>query len=95
MALCSGESHAIRVMRRTVSSQQHFIRQQRALLRRGNTQCSLDPNLAVAAAVGVDFPRFNFRDMHQLAVVSTSRYSLPRRHFIRWVDDILEHGFVA
>ena len=63
MALCSGESHAIRVMRRTVSSQQQVILQQNSLLCRGNIQCPLDPDLAVAAAIGVDVPGLYPRNM--------------------------------
>ena len=58
-----GDSYALLVMRRTVSSQQQVIRQQNALLRRENIQCPLAPNLAVAAAVGVDVPGLNPRDM--------------------------------
>ena len=45
IVLCNGDSHAFRVMRRTVSSQQQLIRQKKALLRRGNFQCSLDLNM--------------------------------------------------
>ena len=63
MDLCKGDGHDLRVMRRTVSSQQQVIRQQNALLRRENIQCPLAPNLAVAAAVGVDVPGLNPRDM--------------------------------
>ena len=50
-------------MRHTVSSQQQIIRQQKDLLRRGNNYCPLDPNLAVAAAVGVNVPVLNLRDV--------------------------------
>ena len=63
MASSNGDSHALRVMRRTVSSRHQVIRQQNTLLRRGNIQCPLDPNLAVDAAVGVDVPGLNSRDM--------------------------------
>ena len=63
MDVCNGDSHALRVMRRTFSSQQQVLRQHRAYLRRRNIQCLLVSNLGVAAAVGVDVPGLNPRDM--------------------------------
>ena len=50
-------------MQHTISIQQQLVRQQKALLRRGNIQCWLDPNLAKAAAVGVDVPGLNPQDL--------------------------------